>query len=260
MFRSLYTAASGMYAQELNMNEISENLANVNTIGYKKGRVNFQDLMYSALQEPGAVGPYGGAVQVSSEQGSGVRAASIQKIFTPGQYDHTGNPLDLAIYGNGFFEVKLPDGKTGFTRDGMIQLNDKGEFLAGGHPIVGVKIPKNVTGLQVESSGTIMGYLNNQTKRVKIGQIQLARFLNPSGLRAQGDVYYDTAVSGPKITGTAGENGFGMIKAGYLEKANVNIIQEMMDIVMAQRAYEFNAKAVTATNNMLSITTQLQPA
>jgi flagellar basal-body rod protein FlgG len=259
MFRSLYTAATGMYAQELNMDQIADDLANTNTVGYKKGRINFEDLMYTTMAEPGAMGAYGDAIPASSQVGSGVRVESLQKIFTPGQYEHTGNPLDLAIYGDGFFKVRLEDGSVGYTRAGNITLDPKGHLVSGGHPLWGVKIPTRATGIEVEQDGTIKAFVNNQNQRVKVGQITLVRFLNPSGLRMVGNVFVETPVSGTKVEDKPGKDGLGIIKSGYLEKSNVNVVQEMMEIVAAQRAYEFNTKAVTTADEMMRMTTQLKP-
>lgn len=259
MFRSLYTAASGMFAQQINMDEITENLANANTNAYKKGRVNFEDLVYSAMAEPGALGAYGEAVPISSQVGSGVRAAGLQKIFTPGQLHRTGNPLDLGIYGDGFFQVKLEDGSLAYTRDGVIRMNKEGECQVAGHPIVGVKIPPNAHDIEIQEDGTIKAYLKNPSEKEVVGHLKLVRFLNPAGLRREGNVYVESPVSGARVEGTPGENGLGLVKQGYVEKANVNIVEEMMSIVMAQRAYEFNAKAVQASDEMMRMTTQLQP-
>lgn len=257
MFRSLYTAASGMFAEQLDMDQISENLANANTTGYKKGRIDFQDLMYTAMAEPGALGAYGESVPISSAVGSGVRAAGFEKIFTPGELYHTGNTLDLAIHGNGFFQVKLEDGATAYTRDGVIHLNNDGECLIGGHPLAGLKIPSKATGIEIAEDGTVKAFVNNPKEKEVLGQIKLGRFLNPGGLRFQGNVFLETPVSGSKVEGTAGEHGFGPIKSGYIEKANINLVEEMMKIVIAQRIYEFNAQAVKATDEMMRATIQL---
>ncbi len=259
MFRSLYTAASGMYAQQMNMDEITENLANANTTGYKRGRVDFEDLVYSAMAEPGALGSYGPEVPVASQVGAGVRAAGVEKVFSPGELLHTGNPLDLAIHGNGFFQVKLEDGTTGYTRDGVVHINKEGELTISGHSIAGIKIPEKATGLEVQEDGTIKAFVKDPKEKETLGQIKLVRFLNPAGLRLQGSVFLETPISGKVLEGKAGEPGFGLVKSGYLEKANVNLVEEMMNIVMAQRAYEFNAKAVTASDEMMRLTTQLQP-
>lgn len=258
MFRSLYTAATGMYAQQVNMDQIAEDLANANTAGYKKGRVNFEDLMYSNMNEPGAMGAYGEAMPAASEVGSGVRAVSVQKVFTAGQFSHTGNPLDLGIYGDGFFQVELPDGSKAYTRNGALHLDAKGHLLAGDNPLVGVNIPVNAHGIQVDEDGTIKAFMKDQNTRSVIGQIKLTRFLNPAGLRLAGNVYVETAISGAKVEGKAGDDGLGMIKSGYVEKSNVNIVQEMMDLVLAQQAYESNTKAVTTADEMMRETNQMK--
>lgn len=259
MFRSLYTAASGMHAEQLDIDQISENLANANTTAYKKGRIDFQDLMYTAMAEPGALGAYGEAVPVSSEIGSGVRAAGFEKIFTPGELYHTGSPLDLAVHGNGFFQVALEDGTPAYTRDGVIRLNKDGEALIGGNRLLGLKIPKSATALEITEDGTVKGYVKNAKEKEILGHIKLARFINPAGLRYQGNVFLETPVSGPKMEGTPGENGYGELKSGYIEKANISLIEEMMKLVIAQRIYEFNAKGVAITDDMMRLTTQLTP-
>lgn len=258
MFRSLYTAASGMYAEQLDIDQISENLANANTTAYKKGRIDFQDLMYTAMAEPGALGAYGEAVPVSSQVGSGVRAAGFEKVFTPGELYHTGNPLDCAVHGNGFFQVNLEDGTTAYTRDGVIHLNKDGQALVGGHPLAEIRIPKKAAGLEIGEDGTIKAYVDNPKAKEVVGQIKLVRFLNPAGLRFEGNVFHETPVSGLKVEGKAGENGLGEIKSGYLEKANISLIEEMMKLVIAQRIYEFNSKAVEATDQIMRMTTSLQ--
>lgn len=260
MFRSLYTAASGMHAEQLDIDQISENLANANTTAYKKGRVDFQDLMYTAMAEPGALGAYGEAVPISSEIGSGVRASGFEKVFTPGELYRSGNPLDLAIHGNGFFQVTLEDGTAAYTRDGVIHLNKNGEAVIAGHPLAGLKIPQHASGIEVTEDGTVKAYLENPKQKEILGHIKLARFLNPAGLRYQGNVFLETPVSGVKVEGTPGDNGFGEVKSGYIEKANISLIEEMMKLVIAQRIYEFNAKAVEVTDNMMRMTTQgMQP-
>lgn len=260
MFRALYSAASGMFAQEANMEQLSEDLANAATNGYKKSRVNFEDLMYSEMGEPGALGALDESTPVGSQIGAGVRAGGVEKLFTAGELYHTGNALDLGIHGDGFFEVTVEDGRIGYTRDGVIRISKDGTALAGGHPLVGVKIPQNASGIEVSDDGTIKANLNDPNKKEIIGHIKLARFLNPAGLRLEGNVFLQSPVSGAKVAGTPGEQGLGTIQAGYVEKSNVNLVEAMMNMVMAQRMFEFNAKAVSTTDEMMRMTTQLPRA
>lgn len=259
MFRSLYTAASGMLAEEANIQEIAENLANASTPAYKKGRVDFEDLMYSSLMEPASFGAYGESMPVSSEVGAGVKAAGIEHIFTPGELSQTGNSLDVGIQGDGFFKVSLGNGISGYTRNGMLHVNKEGKLVIQGHPVAGVQIPKDAAGIEIGEDGTIKAYLHNPNQREVIGHIQLTRFLNPAGLRMEENVYLESPFSGTRVDGVPGTSGLGTLAAGYIEKANINMVQQMMAIVLAQRIYEMNANAVKATDEMMRMTTQLKP-
>lgn len=265
MFRSMFTAALGMQAQQSNMDNVANNLANVNTTGFKKGRIAFQDLLYTTLAMQN---PQEEIIQASDTEGipngaqvgTGVKSIATERIFTVGSLQRTDNPLDLVINGDGFFEVTLPDKSKAYTRDGSLKMNKDGSLVSPtGHP-VGVTIPKDVTNVSIKEDGSVMGIKagSKSPDPVKIGQIKIVRFLNPMGLRpVGGNLYLESSVSGAKVKGTPGSNSLGNIASGYLEKSNVNVVEEMMNIIQAQRAYEMNGKVVTSTDEMTRMTIQL---
>ena len=253
MLRGLYTAASGMSAQQENIDNIANNLANIQTTGYKKSRMDFQDLLYSHTQDPGTEAT--GGTQI----GMGVRASSNTRIFSDGSLLQTGRDLDVAIQGNGFFEVTLPNNKKAYTRDGAFKMDQDGNLLTGAGYSLGVKIPKDVSNIVIESDGTIKATPISSTKPEVIGKLNLMRFLNPAGLKAMGSNLYDrTPLAGDMFKGTPGKEGLGTLAQGHLEKANVNVIEEMISIVQAQRAYEMNQKGVQASDEMIRMAGQLQ--
>lgn len=253
MLRGLYTAASGMAAQQANIDNIANNLANIQTTGYKKSRLDFQDLLYAHTQDPGT------DATIGTQIGMGVRAASTQQIFTDGSLQQTGRDMDVAIQGQGFFEVNLPNGKKGYTRDGSLKMDAEGNLLSGSGYSLGVKVPKDVTNLVIEPDGTIKGTPISSTQPKVIGKLELVRFLNPSGLKAMGSNLFErTPIAGEMHKGTPGEPGLGTLAQGHLEKANVNVIEEMISIVQAQRAYEMNQKGVQASDEMARSANQLQ--
>lgn len=255
MMRALYTAASGMMAEQLNIDNISHNLANINSTSYKKSRVDFQDLLYTTMQSPGTEDTAG------TQIGLGVRAASTQKIFTTGSIQQTGNNFDVAISGDGFFEVNLPDGKKAYTRDGAFKLDGQGNLCVSSGYSLGIKLPNNVTDVRIEPDGKVMGTPINGTKPVELGQIKLTRFLNPAGLKSiGGNLYQWTPVAGDKTTDKGGANGLGVLASGFLEKSNVNVVEEMIAIIQAQRAYEINSKGVQAADEMMRQANQIQKA
>lgn len=255
MMRALYTAASGMMAQQLNIDNISHNLANYQSTGFKKSRVDFQDLLYATLRDPGTEATAG------TQIGMGVRAASTQRLFTQGSLQMTGNPFDVAIQGEGFFKVTLPDGTLAYTRDGAFKYDGETRQIvtSAGYP-VGVEIPKDATNIEILENGEVRAILlNSDGKPEKIGQIRLVRFLNPSGLQAiGGNLYVETPVAGAKVEDIPGQNGMGALAQGYLEKSNINVVEEMIAIVQAQRAFEMNQKGVQAADEMMRMTNQLQ--
>jgi flagellar basal-body rod protein FlgG len=254
-----------MMAQQLNIDNISNNLANVQSAGFKKSRVVFQDLLYAHMQDPNATSTSG------TQIGMGVRVASTQKLFTQGSLSRTDNPYDMAIQGDGFFSVKTPDG-VAFTRDGSFKFDgEKNEIVnAAGFPIqikdmagnvgYGLKVPRGVTGITVQDDGLVKG-TDLAGKEVELGHIQLTKFLNPAGLKAiGGNLYLATPIAGSSVTGQPNDTnlGFGGIAQGHVEKSNINVVEEMINIVQAQRAFEMSQKGVQAADEMMRMTNQMQ--
>ncbi|CAM9895235.1 unnamed protein product [Phaeothamnion confervicola] len=255
MMRSLYTAASGMMAQQQNIDNISNNLANFQSTGFKKSRISFEDLLYSTMDTPGAEG-VGGKTQV----GMGVRSVNTQKMFTQGQLQQTNNPYDVAIQGEGFFKVQMPDGRSGFTRDGAFQYDPKaGELKNSSGCSLGIKIPADMTNVEISADGVIKGTRMGGDKQEVLGQVKLTRFLNPSALQAVGgNLYIPNEACGATTEGIPGKNGLGVVAQGHLEKSNINIVEEMIAIVQAQRSFEMNQKGVQAADEMAKSTNQMQ--
>ena len=249
---SLYSAATGMEAQQLNLNTIANNLANVNTPGFKRSKIEFQDLLYQKPREAGADAGGGNLVPTGIEVGNGSRVAATSKIFTQGQLTNTGEKLDLAIQGDGFFEVQRPDGTTGYTRAGSFKQSAQGQVVTvDGLPVLSgfQPIPPGTTGLSLSEDGqvTVQGAGGSQTF-----SITLARFANPAGLRSLGgNLYEETAASGTPEVGKPGEQGYGRTVQGYIEASNVNIVEEMVNLIVAQRAYEINSKSIQTSDEML---------
>ncbi len=256
MIRALWIAATGMEAQNLNVDVISNNLANVNTVGFKRARADFQDLMYQTLTAPGTASTVQTTVPTGIELGQGVRPVAVQKIFSQGDYKQTNNPLDLAIEGDGFFQILLPNGDLAYTRSGAFKLNRDGQIVTSdGYPLQPeITIPENAESITIGSDGTVSVTLPGQTEASQIGQIQLVKFINPAGLRSIGrNLYMPTDSSGDPIIGNPGEEGFGTIAQGYLEMSNVSVVEEMVNMIIAQRAYEVNAKAIQTADEMLQM-------
>ncbi|MCD6310234.1 MAG: flagellar basal-body rod protein FlgG [Candidatus Eremiobacteraeota bacterium] len=252
MMRSLYTAASGMMAQQMNIDNISNNLANVQSTAFKKSRLDFQDLLYSHSQAPGAEATAG------TQIGMGVRSVSSQKLFSTGSLRQTGNNFDVAIQGDGFFSVKMPDGRVCYTRDGSFKLDGEGNLVTNAGYSIGIKIPKDITNVEISQDGKVTGIPINGTEPVEIGQIKLTRFLNPAGLKAMGGNLYEwTPVAGQKVEDNPNTPGMGTLVQGYLEKSNVNVVEEMINIIQAQRAYEINQKSIQAADEMMRQANQL---
>ncbi len=256
---SLYSAATGMEAQELNLNTIANNLANVNTPGFKKSIIEFQDLLYSRPRSPGADNGSGNLLPTGVEVGNGARVAATSKVFTQGQVTNTGQQLDLAIQGEGFFEVQQPDGTIAYTRDGSFKLNASGQVVtADGLPVLSgfQSVPTGTTAIDISSSGQVT--LSGPNGKTTF-QLTLARFSNDAGLKSLGgNLYGETDASGAPQTGQAGTNGFGSTLQGYLEGSNVNIVEEMVNLITAQRAYEINSKSVQASDQMLQNVAQMK--
>ncbi|MDI1247716.1 MAG: flagellar basal-body rod protein FlgG [Lacunisphaera sp.] len=248
---SLYSAATGMEAQQLNLNTIANNLANVNTPGFKRSKIEFQDLLYQKPRASGTDSGGGNLVPTGIEVGNGSRVAATSKVFTQGQLTNTGGKLDLAIQGDGFFEVQRADGTTAYTRDGSFKLNAQGQVVTiDGFPILsGFQTIPPGSEVTVSEDGqvTVQSSTGTQTFR-----LTATRFANPSGLRSLGgNLYEETAASGTPETGNPGEQGFGRTIQGYIENSNVNIVEEMVNLIIAQRAYEINSKSIQTSDEML---------
>jgi len=254
MNSSLRTSASGMMAQQRMIDVIANNLANVNTTGFKRSRVSFEDVLYETLQGDQSV-PNSGAETVAPIQiGKGVRLAAVMRVHTQGATENTERPLDIAIEGEGFFQVELPDGTTGYTRDGSFSISDSGALTTSeGHPLLpSIVIPQDVSAISISDQGIVNAVGAQGTAGAELGRIELARFLNPSGLLSVGqNEYVETTASGEAVTGFPQDAGFGRVMQGSLESSNVEIVQEMTDMIAAQRAYEINAKAISAGEEML---------
>ncbi len=253
MLRAFSTAATGMTAQQMMVDTIANNLANINTTGFKRSQINFNDLLYIKMKEPGTEIASGINSPGGLEIGSGVRAASTIKVFTPGELQNTSRPLDVAIMGDGFFQVTLPNGDLNYTRDGSLQINANGELVTStGYTLEpSITIPSDVVSVSIEKDGGVNVTDSAGTLSV-VGTLQLARFQNPSGLSNEGDnLYAETIASGTPITGTAGEEAFGSIQSGFLEKSNVQMVTELVNLITAQRAYEINSRAIKAGDDML---------
>ena len=261
MLRSLFIAATGMEAQKLNIDVISNNLANVNTTGFKKSRADFQDLMYQTLRTPGASSAEGTQIPTGIQIGLGVKPAAVQKIFLQGDFVASGNSLDMVIEGDGFFQVLKPDGTTAYTRASAFKLDSEGRIVnSDGYPLEpGITIPANTTSITIGSDGKVSVLQSGSTTPTQIGQIELAKFINPGGLISQGkNLYQPSAASGDPTTATAGTEGLGTISQGYTEMSNVNIVEEMVNMIVSQRAYEINSKAVKTSDEMLQVANNLR--
>ncbi len=260
MIRALWTAASGMQAQQLNMDVIANNLANVNTAGFKKSRADFQDLMYQNLKTTGA--PSTSTTQTAGIQvGLGTKAAAVTKLFTAGNISQTGNQLDISVEGDGFFQIQLPDGTTGYSRAGAFKRDNQGRIVnSDGYPLLpAITIPSNATTINIGNDGTVSVLQAGIPTATTVGNIQLANFSNPSGLSSMGhNIYQATDSSGTATTGTPGQNGLGSTAQGMLEMSNVSIMEEMVNMIVSQRAYETNSKAVQASDEMLKQANELK--
>lgn len=261
MLRALWTAASGMNAQQLNVDVIANNLANVNTSGFKRSRVDFQDVMYQTDRVPGSASARGSQLPTGIQVGLGTRPGAVYKLFSQGTFQATGNELDLVIEGNGFFQVVQPDGTTAYTRDGGFKLDNQGRIVTSdGYPLEPeITIPAEASQVAVGSDGTVAVKLPGQVEMQEVGQIQLASFVNPSGLSSIGkNLFAATAASGDPQTGTPGLNNLGGLVQGYIEQSNVDTVQEMVQMIVAMRAYEVNSKAIQTSDEMLQVANQVR--
>jgi len=260
MIRSLWIAKTGLDAQQTHLDVIAGNLANVNTNGYKRSRAVFEDLLYQTMRQPGAQSSQQTQLPTGLAIGTGVRPVATARIHTQGNLQQTGNSLDLAINGQGFFQVLLPDGTTAYTRDGSLQMDHQGQLVtAGGYPIQpSITVPANAQSITVGRDGSITITQPGSAAATQIGQIQLANFINAPGLEARGEnLYIETAASGSPTTSAPGVNGVGTMQQGFVETSNVNVVEEMVNMIQAQRAYEINSKAVQASDQMLQRLAQL---
>jgi flagellar basal-body rod protein FlgG len=259
--RALSIAATGMLAQQTNVEVIANNLANMNTTAYKQQRAEFQDLLYQNVEQPGAQSSDSGTLLPSGIQlGAGVRTAAVYRINTQGTLTQTGNPYDLAINGQGYFRVQMPDGTDAYTRAGNFALSPEGQLVTDKGYVVapGIAVPANATGISVNAQGQVQASVPGQTAPQTVGQLELTRFPNEGGLNAVGDnLLTETPASGSPQSAVPGSPGYGQIQQGFLEGANVNAVEEMTSLITAQRAYEMNSKVITAADEMLQTTSHL---
>jgi flagellar basal-body rod protein FlgG len=259
MIRGLMAAASGMQAQQMNVDTIANNLANVNTSGYKRSQVMFQDMLYDTVRAPGGAQGNSATVPSGVQMGLGTRLVSISKVFSPGKLQVTNRELDVAIEGQGFFKIELPDGTEAYSRDGAFSKNTDGILVnSDGYKLSGdITVAENATSISVAPNGTVSETVNGVTSEK--GTIQLYRFINPSGLQAQGrNLFTPTGASGDAIEGVAGNEGFGTLQQGLIETSNVEVVEEMVNLIVAQRAYEVNTKCVQASDEMLQATNNMK--
>jgi len=260
MMRSLWIAKTGLDAQQTQLDVISNNLANTSTNGFKRSRAVFEDLLYQTQRQPGANSSQNTQIPSGLQVGTGVKPVATVKNFTQGNLQQTGNGMDVAINGNGFFAVELPDGTQGYTRDGSIQVNSEGVMVtSNGFPILGpITVPAESQGLTISPDGTVTAKIAGQATQQTLGQLQLATFINPTGLSSEGqNLYRETAASGAPTLGTPGQNGAGILSQGYVETSNVNVVEELVGLIQSQRAYEINSKAISTSDQMLQRISQL---
>ncbi len=255
MIRSLWIAQTGMNAQQMQLDVISNNLANVDTTGFKSSRVEFQDLLYQNLRQPGANSSQQTYLPTGLQVGTGVQPVATEAMFTQGNLQNTGNQLDVAINGNGFIQVQLPDGTLAYTRDGSLHLNNVGQLVTSSGYFVSppITIPPNATSVTIGQDGTVSVTLPGSSTAQKVGALQLTLFINPSGLQPYGqNLFQQTMSSGTPILTTPGLNGAGLLQQGYLESSNVNVVSELVKMIQTQRAYEMNSKSVSTADSMLA--------
>ncbi len=258
--RALWTAATGMHAQQLTLDVISNNLANVQTTGFKRSRVDFQDLVYEILQAPGAASAEGQEVPSGFQVGHGSRAVATQRLFIKGDLQQTGNPLDLAVEGDGFFQVQLLSGDTGYTRSGAFKKNSQGQLVTSDGFAVQpqITVPPNALSVSVGVDGTVSVLQAGQAQPQTVGNIEIVRFINPGGLQSQGrNLFIPSQASGDAIPGTPGSDGLGTLLQGFLEGSNVNVVEEMVGMIVTQRAYEINSRAIRTADEMMQTANNL---
>jgi flagellar basal-body rod protein FlgG len=260
MMRSLWISKTGLDAQQTQLDVVSNNLANVSTTGFKRQRGVFEDLLYQTLRQPGAQSSQQTTIPTGLQIGTGVRAVATARIFAQGNLNQTNNSMDVAINGQGFFQVLMPDGATAYTRDGAFQVDAQGQIVtANGYPLQpSLTVPANSTTVSIGQDGTVSVRVPGQTAPQSVGTIQVANFINPAGLQAMGsNLFGETAASGTANVGAPGANGAGLVSQGYLETSNVNIVEELVNMIQTQRAYEINSKAIQTSDQMLQRLSQL---
>jgi flagellar basal-body rod protein FlgG len=260
MIRSLWIAKTGLDAQQTQLDVTSNNLANVSTNGFKRARAVFEDLLYQTLRQPGASSSAQTQIPSGLQIGTGVRPVATERIFTQGNLTQTGNSLDVAVQGEGFFQIQLPDGTLGYTRDGAFQKDSQGQIVtANGYPLSpAITIPSNALSISIGTDGVITVLQSGSATPVEVGQIQLASFVNSGGLQSMGqNLFLETASSGTATPNTPGTNGVGLLNQGYVETSNVNVVEELVNMITTQRAYEINSRAIQTSDQMLARLTQL---
>jgi flagellar basal-body rod protein FlgG len=260
MIRSLWIAKTGMDAQQTQLDITSNNLANVSTNGFKRARAVFEDLLYQTLRQPGASSSAQTQIPSGLQIGTGVRPISTERIFTQGNLTNTGNSLDVAIQGAGFFQIQLPDGTTAYTRDGAFQKDSQGQIVtSNGYTLSpAITIPANAISVTIGTDGVVTVLQTGSPSPVQVGQIQLASFVNPGGLQSMGqNLFLETASSGTATPNTPGTNGVGLLNQGYTETSNVNVVEELVNMIQTQRAYEINSRAIQTSDQMLAKLAQL---
>lgn len=260
MIRSLWTARTGLDAQQTQLDVISNNLANVSTNGFKRARAVFEDLLYQTIRQPGAQQTQLNQISSGLQIGTGVRPVATERIYTQGSLQQTGNALDLAVQGNGFFQIEQPDGTIAYTRDGSFQLDNEGNMVtASGYTLSdNINIPPDALSITIGKDGTVTVLQAGQVEPIQVGAIQLATFINPAGLQAAGEnLFYETASSGVPTPSEPGFDGAGVINQGYVETSNVNVAEELVNMIVTQRAYEINSRVVSTSDQMLARLAQL---
>ncbi|MGE5026968.1 MAG: flagellar basal-body rod protein FlgG [Betaproteobacteria bacterium] len=260
MIRSLWISKTGLEAQQTNIDVISNNLANVSTNGFKKSRPVFEDLLYQTLRQPGAQSSQQTQLPSGLQLGTGVRPVAVEKIHLQGNLQQTGNALDVAINGKGFFQVLMPDGTTAYTRDGSFQTDNQGQLVtSSGYAVQpAITIPSDALSVTIAKDGTVSVTQPNSANATQIGSLQLASFINPTGLQSIGEnLYLETSASGTPSANTPGTNGLGVLNQSFVETSNVNVAEELVNMIQAQRAYELNSKAITVSDQMLQKLSQM---
>jgi flagellar basal-body rod protein FlgG len=260
MIRSLWISKTGLDAQQTQMDVTANNLANVSTNGFKRSRAVFEDLLYQTLRQPGAQSSQQTQLPSGLQLGTGVRPVSSERIYTQGNLHQTSNPLDVAIQGNGFFQVLMPDGSTAYTRAGSLQVDAQGQLVtSSGFPLQpAITIPANTLSITISRDGIISAQRAGTTGSTQLGTVQLVGFVNPAGLQSMGEnLLIETASSGTPSVNAPGTNGMGLLAQGYIETSNVNVVEELVGMIQTQRAYEINSKAIQASDQMLQKLTQL---